>query len=91
MIWLFFFVIAVAKLIVTGKNPFKKRRGMSFYYDVIDWVGGYPYEYAASEEIIGYLEEKGFRCIKLVKPAVPTGCNEFVFLRNGVAGCEQSS
>jgi SAM-dependent methyltransferase len=82
MIWIFYFIIAVAKMIVTRKNPFKKqRRGMSFYYDVIDWVGGYPYEYASEAEIIGYVEKRGFKCIKCVKPAVPTGCNEFVFLK----------
>jgi 2-polyprenyl-6-hydroxyphenyl methylase/3-demethylubiquinone-9 3-methyltransferase len=82
MIWIFFVIIAAAKLIVTRKSPFRKqKRGMSFYYDVIDWVGGYPYEYADKEEIISYVEKRGFKCIKCVKPAVPTGCNEFVFLK----------
>ncbi len=82
MIWIFFIVIAAAKLIVTRKNPFKKqKRGMSFYYDVIDWLGGYPYEYAGKDEVIHYVEKLGFTCIKSVKPAVPTGCNEFVFLK----------
>lgn len=82
MIWIFYLIIVIAKLIVTHRNPFKKkRRGMSFYYDVIDWVGGYPYEYASREEIINRLERIGFKCIKFVKPVVPTGCNEFVFLR----------
>jgi SAM-dependent methyltransferase len=82
MIWIFYVIIAAAKMIVTRKNPFKKqRRGMSFYYDVIDWVGGYPYEYASEAEVIGYVEKRGFKCIKCVKPVVPTGCNEFVFLK----------
>ena len=80
MIYLFFIIIATAKLIVTRKNPFKKqKRGMSFYYDVIDWVGGYPYEYADKDEVTNYMEKLGFKCIKFVKPTVPTGCNEFVF------------
>jgi 2-polyprenyl-6-hydroxyphenyl methylase/3-demethylubiquinone-9 3-methyltransferase len=80
MIWFFFVVIATAKLIVTHKNPFKKqKRGMSFYYDVIDWVGGYPYEYASPDEVINHVQKLRFECIKTVKPAVPTGCNEFVF------------
>lgn len=84
MVWCFYFIIVLAKLIVTRKNPFKKKkRGMSFYHDVIDWVGGYPYEYASKDEIINYLEKKGFKCSKFVKPVVPTGCNEFVFLENG--------
>ncbi len=82
MVWIFYFIIAAAKLIVTRKNPFKKKkRGMSFYYDVIDWVGGYPYEYATKEQMINHLKKTGFKCIKFVKAAVPTGCNEFVFLK----------
>ncbi len=81
MIWIFYLIIAMAKLIVSRKNPFKKRRGMSFYCDVIDWIGGYPYEYATGEEIINHLEKTGFKCIKYVKPPLPTGCNEFVFLK----------
>ena len=80
MVWFFFIVIALAKLVVTRRNPFRgKRRGMSFYYDVVDWIGGYPYEYASKEEVIDYMRNKGFECIRFVKPAVPTGCNEFVF------------
>jgi SAM-dependent methyltransferase len=80
MVWLFFIVIATAKFVVTRRNPFRrKRRGMNFYYDVVDWVGGYPYEYAGKDEILEYMACRGFKCIKYVRPAVPTGCNEFVF------------
>ena len=85
MVWIFYVVIALAKFIVTRRNPFrKKRRGMSFYYDVIDWIGGYPYEYASKEQIIRYLGNKGFVCIKFVAAPVPTGCNEFVFEKKAV-------
>jgi 2-polyprenyl-6-hydroxyphenyl methylase/3-demethylubiquinone-9 3-methyltransferase len=72
----------VAKFLATGKTPYaKKRRGMSFYYDVVDWVGGYPYEYASIDEIKNFVEKKGFRLMKEVKSPVPTGCNEFIFIR----------
>jgi 2-polyprenyl-3-methyl-5-hydroxy-6-metoxy-1,4-benzoquinol methylase len=80
MIYLFAGIIAVAKFLVTGKNPFrKKRRGMSFYYDVVDWIGGYPYQYANKTEIINFVEARGFKLVKTVSPSVPTGCNEYVF------------
>lgn len=81
MIGFFYGIIALAKFIVTGKNPFAKRRGMNFYHDVIDWVGGYPYEYASREEIEQFVEKIGFRLVKFNKAPVPTGCNEFVFAR----------
>lgn len=80
MVWVFYVVIALAKFAVTRRNPFReKRRGMSFYYDVIDWIGGYPYEYAAKEEIVEHMRNKDFECTKYVAAPVPTGCNEFVF------------
>jgi 2-polyprenyl-3-methyl-5-hydroxy-6-metoxy-1,4-benzoquinol methylase len=33
-------VILAAKMIATRRNPFLMERGMDFFYDVIDWVGG---------------------------------------------------
>jgi 2-polyprenyl-6-hydroxyphenyl methylase/3-demethylubiquinone-9 3-methyltransferase len=74
-------VIYVAKWIVTGTNPKKQERGMDFFYDVVDWVGGYPYEYASTDEVIASLKKIGFSAEKILKARVPTGCNEFVFRR----------
>jgi SAM-dependent methyltransferase len=74
-------VIWVAKLAVTRRNPFEKERGMDFWYDVIDWVGGYPYEYATTQTMQRFVEGHGFRLKRLVPAQVPTGCNEFVFER----------
>jgi len=79
LIKFFYVIIFVAKFLVTFKNPLKKERGMNFYYDVIDWLGGYPYEYATVDEIKNYFEKKGFENIKTIKAQVPTGCNEFIF------------
>jgi len=72
-------VIFVAKWLVTGKNPKHKDRGMDFYHDVVDWVGGYPYEYASIQEIKDLVCPKGFECLRVQPARVPTGCNEFVF------------
>lgn len=75
-------VIYVAKWIVTGTNPRKQERGMDFYYDVVDWVGGYPYEYASVAEVVASLAKLGFSPLKIIPARVPTGCNEFVFRRD---------
>lgn len=74
-------VIYAAKLLVTGHNPMQKERGIDFLDDVVDWIGGYPYEYAGVEEIKTLVGGYGFRCLRVKKAAVPTGCNEFVFQR----------
>jgi 2-polyprenyl-3-methyl-5-hydroxy-6-metoxy-1,4-benzoquinol methylase len=78
-------VIWLAKLLVTGKNPKAKERGMEFYYDVVDWVGGYPYEYATIPEMEAICRPLGFTLVRSISAQVPTGCNEMVFRKDGAA------
>lgn len=74
-------VIWLAKWAVTGTDPKHKRRGMDFYYDVVDWVGGYPYEYASIAEVERLCAALGFSSVRAIPASVPTGCNEFIFRR----------
>jgi len=55
-------------------------RGMTHWRDAVDWVGGYPYEFAKPEEIFDFYSERGFSLAKLKCGDVGLGCNEFVFL-----------
>jgi 2-polyprenyl-3-methyl-5-hydroxy-6-metoxy-1,4-benzoquinol methylase len=55
-------------------------RGMSPWRDLVDWVGGYPFEVAKPEEIFDFYRAKGFRLEKLLT-CNNLGCNEFVFVR----------
>jgi 2-polyprenyl-6-hydroxyphenyl methylase/3-demethylubiquinone-9 3-methyltransferase len=61
-------------------------RGMSRWRDIVDWVGGYPYETATPEQIFNFYEARGFRLVTLKCGGVGLGCNEFVFARE--AGAE---
>jgi 2-polyprenyl-3-methyl-5-hydroxy-6-metoxy-1,4-benzoquinol methylase len=56
-------------------------RGMSRWRDIIDWVGGYPYEVAKPEELFDFYRERGFTLTKMKCGGVGLGCNEFVFVR----------
>ena len=56
-------------------------RGMSHWRDIVDWVGGYPYEAATPEAIFDFYERRGFRLVTLKCGGVGLGCNEFVFVR----------
>lgn len=56
-------------------------RGMSRWHDIVDWVGGYPYETATPEEIFDFYAARGYRLITLKCGGVGLGCNEFVFER----------
>ncbi|MFK7860441.1 MAG: class I SAM-dependent methyltransferase [Granulosicoccus sp.] len=54
-------------------------RGMSYWHDIIDWVGGFPFEVATPEEIFSFYRERGFQLEKLRTVKNGPGCNEFLF------------
>ena len=58
-----------------------KNRGMSAWTDVVDWVGGYPFEVAKPEQIFDFFHERGFNLTRLKTHGRGHGCNEFVFVR----------
>lgn len=78
LIWIFTPIILIAKWLVTLKNPFKVRRGMDFMHNVVDWLGGYPYEYASIQEITDFLDSLGLKVLEVRPANTPIGCNEFI-------------
>jgi len=77
----------VKDFLKTG-NPLKSwhnyalnNRGMSAYYDLIDWVGGYPFEVAKPEYVFEFFKSKNFSLLFLKTCAGGVGCNEFIFQR----------
>jgi hypothetical protein len=52
---------------------------MDHWSDIIDWVGGYPYEVAAADEIFEFYKKMNFQLKKMKTGGVGLGCNEFVF------------
>lgn len=65
-----------------GKNPLgwnqTKERGMSIYYDIVDWLGGLPYEVASPAEVIEFCEKFGFILVK-IKELDQGGCSQYLF------------
>ena len=59
----------------------KDDRGMSVWYDWVDWVGGLPFEVATPDQIINPLRDRGFVLEKLTTVGKGWGCNEYVFRR----------
>jgi len=55
---------------------------MDFFIDIVDWVGGYPYEYASVEKVRDWGAKYGLNLMRINRASVPTGCNEFVFLNS---------
>lgn len=74
-------------LIVAGRNPgryirsYRSMRGMSWRHDILDWLGGYPYEYSTPESMINFLGKRDLACSKLwYRPTI--ACNEYLFCRS---------
>jgi 2-polyprenyl-3-methyl-5-hydroxy-6-metoxy-1,4-benzoquinol methylase len=53
-------------------------RGMDYWRDLVDWVGGYPFEVAKPEEIFEFCRRRGFTLEQLTTSG-GHGCNQFVF------------
>jgi len=60
-------------------KEYGKLRGMSPWRDVVDWVGGYPFEVAKPEQLFEFFLERGFELRKMVTAGGSLGCNELVF------------
>lgn len=65
MIWKRIWGRKIKPRIKKFQNPFawnvKKSRGMSTYHDIVDWLGGYPYEVADEGEITLFLKNRNFQ------------------------------
>ena len=68
---------------VRSWTTYAEKRGMSRWRDIVDWVGGYPYEYATPEGIFDFYRARGFKLTRMKCGGVGLGCNEFVFAKEG--------
>lgn len=59
----------------------RSMRGMSYWHDIIDWIGGYPFEVAKPEQIFEFYRHRGFQLERLITCAGGLACNEFVFAK----------
>lgn len=76
------------QLLIRGKSiskyisKYQNNRGMNWHHDVVDWLGGYPYESISVKEFKVFSDYLGFETIKvLAKKQVfgllGSGCDEF--------------
>lgn len=63
----------------------REQRGMSYWHDLIDWLGGYPFEVASVAEVVRRVEAMGFATVLVRGVGHRSGCNEFVFERSDSA------
>ncbi len=82
--------LCILRILARKENPYthiahyNKDRGMNWYRDRVDWLGGYPYESASAEEIIAFLQARDGRLDKSLATTpglgvFGSGCAEYVF------------
>jgi SAM-dependent methyltransferase len=57
----------------------RENRGMSPWRDVVDWVGGFPFEVSRPEEVLACCRKLGCELVHLKTCGGGRGCNEYVF------------
>ncbi len=68
-------------------GTYQGNRGMDFWHDVHDWLGGWPYESISPEETERFMAPLGFQREKAFLPGrralrpLMHGCDEFVYVR----------
>jgi 2-polyprenyl-6-hydroxyphenyl methylase/3-demethylubiquinone-9 3-methyltransferase len=55
-------------------------RGMTIFRDMIDWMGGFPFEFATYDLLEKYMQARGFSLIR-GRRATSLGCHEMAFRR----------
>lgn len=66
------------------RGVYQKRRGMTIWRDLVDWVGGYPFEVSKTEDVFHFYRKHGFVLTRLVTDN-DLGCNQFVLQRSSKA------
>ena len=63
---------------------YRSSRGMDFYHNVHDWLGGYPYQTALAREVDSQMTALGFKAERVLAQPMTRGlfgssCNEYVY------------
>jgi 2-polyprenyl-6-hydroxyphenyl methylase/3-demethylubiquinone-9 3-methyltransferase len=66
------------------QNPFawnqRVGRGMNVYHDIIDWLGGLPYETATADEVVTFMRQRGF-ALERIEVKTDGACSKYVLSR----------
>ena len=89
----FYTLLYRCALLITGRSfaayvqSYRAKRGMDFYRDVDDWLGGWPYESISAAEVQELLHTLGFERGQVFGSEhtslglLGAGCNEYVYRR----------
>jgi 2-polyprenyl-3-methyl-5-hydroxy-6-metoxy-1,4-benzoquinol methylase len=73
------YLVGARWLVRALNGRLRAERGMTLWYDMIDWLGGWPFEVSRAEQITSLAAAHGFSVYTLRTVKRRAGCNEFVF------------
>jgi len=79
-VWGFYLQRKVTKIphLIKQAREYKKSRGMDLYRDAVDWLGGWPFEYASVEEVKRFVSER--LDLELINLATGQANAEYLFI-----------
>ena len=75
------YLIGLRIIIRWVRGDFSLKRGMSLWHDLLDWLGGFPFETAKPKDVVAFVRARGFTETRVITCGRRHGCNEFVFRR----------
>ncbi|PPD04282.1 MAG: hypothetical protein CTY29_06355 [Methylobacter sp.] len=87
MVWCYAWDETIKRSLKKRKNPFKyileykKSRGMSYWHDVKDWLGGYPMDFAGNQETVAFAQQR--LNLELLNIKAGEGNTEYLFAKPG--------
>jgi 2-polyprenyl-6-hydroxyphenyl methylase/3-demethylubiquinone-9 3-methyltransferase len=72
---------AIRMLLRRERTESSRSQSMSLHRDLVDWVGGWPFEVAKPEQVFRFYRDSGFVLLEMTTAGGGHACNEFVFRR----------
>jgi 2-polyprenyl-3-methyl-5-hydroxy-6-metoxy-1,4-benzoquinol methylase len=76
------YLFGVRWLVRAATGRLRVERGMNLWHDMVDWVGGYPFEVARPESIFRFCRDRGFGLYEMKTVRGRHGCFEMVLVRH---------
>lgn len=87
MVWDYAWKHTIKKALQKRRHPwkfileYKKSRGMSYWHDVKDWLGGYPMDFAGNAETVQFAQHR--LNLELINIKAGEGNTEYLFRKTG--------
>lgn len=72
-------------------RKYARERGMHPWHDLVDWMGGHPFEVATPDQVFDFFSARGYQLLSIRTVGGGLACNQFVFRRGRIVPQSQGS